>query len=98
VALDAEMTDAKVLAPRGGQRRLADRLVHAAAAQVARGADRPQRDVHGKSRVQERPRLVRRAGPRTLRRSTRAGPLCTPLGAEHQLILHTAVLAALHTG
>ncbi|HEX3764372.1 MAG TPA: hypothetical protein VHW23_37010 [Kofleriaceae bacterium] len=67
-ALDAEVDDVKVLAQRGGERRLADRLVDAAPAQVADRADHPQRDVHGIPRVQERPLLVRRAGPRPLGR------------------------------
>src|SRR5213078_4277299 len=47
VALDAEVDDPEVLAQRGGERRFADRLVHAATAQVADRADDPQHHVHG---------------------------------------------------
>jgi hypothetical protein len=40
VALDAEVHDPEVLSPGGGERGFADRLIDAAAAQVANGTDR----------------------------------------------------------
>ncbi len=58
-ALDAELDDTEVLAPRSGERGLADRLIDTAAAQVADRADDPQRDVDGIPRVEDRPLLVR---------------------------------------
>ena len=59
IVLEAEMNDPEVFSPRRGERRLANRLVDAAAAQVTEGVDDPQRDVHGIALVEERPRLVR---------------------------------------
>jgi hypothetical protein len=84
--LDAELHDAKALAPRGGQRGLANRLVHAAATQVADGVDHPQRDMHRVPRVQERPLLVRRAGPLALRWATRPASLAAARLEQHQLL------------
>src|SRR5579872_1613779 len=57
-ALDAEVDNMEVVAPRGGERGLADRLVDAAPAQVADGADDPQCDVNGIPRMEERSLLV----------------------------------------
>jgi hypothetical protein len=59
VSLDAELHDPEVLAQRRGQRRLADRLVHAPPPQVADRVHRSQRHVHGIPRMQVRPLLVR---------------------------------------
>ena len=84
-ALDAEMDDPEVLAPRRGQRGLADRLIDAAAAQVADRADRAQRDVHRIPRVEERPLLVRRTSPRALGRTTGAAALAAARLEQHQL-------------
>ncbi|HMG54572.1 MAG TPA: hypothetical protein VK601_13840 [Kofleriaceae bacterium] len=85
-ALDAEMNDPEVLAPRGDERRLAHRMVDAAAAQVADGAHHPQHDVHGIPRVEKRPLLVRRAGPQALRWPTGTAPLAAALLPQHQLL------------
>jgi hypothetical protein len=93
-ALHAELDDAEVIAPGGGQCRLADRLVHASAAQVADCADNPQRDVDGVPRLEIRPLLVRRSGSRALRGSTRAAPLAAALLPQRQL-LRLAVLPPL---
>jgi hypothetical protein len=56
--LDTEVHDPEVLAPCGGERGFADRLVHAPPAQVANRPDHPQRDMHGIPRMQKRPLLV----------------------------------------
>jgi hypothetical protein len=50
-SLNAEVHDPKVLAPRGGQRGLADRLVRRPAAQVADLANDAQYDVHWMPRL-----------------------------------------------
>src|SRR5882672_6946963 len=84
--LDAELDDAEVLAPRRGERGFADRLVDAATAQVADRADNPQRDVQGIPRMQKRPLLVRRAGPRAFRWATGPTPLAAALLPQHQLL------------
>jgi hypothetical protein len=73
VALDAEVHDPEVLAPRGGQRGLANRLVGRAAAQTAEGSNHAQDDVHRMPRLQLGTHLVRRTGTRPLGLST--GPL-----------------------
>src|ERR1044071_6937025 len=84
-ALDAELNDAEVLAQRRGERGLADRLVHAAPAQVADGADHSQDDVDRIPRMEERPFLVRRAGPGALRRPAGPAPLAAALLEQHHL-------------
>src|ERR1044071_1349430 len=84
-SLDAELDDAEVLAPRCGERGLADGLVHASPAQVADGADYPQDDVNRVPRVEERSLLVRRAGPLALRRAPRAAPLTAARLEQYQL-------------
>src|SRR4029078_12921428 len=86
VVLDAQMDDPEVLAPRRGQRRLANRPVDTAAAQVTYGADRPQGDVNRIACMEKRPRLVRRAGADALRRTTSTSALATALPEQHQLL------------
>jgi hypothetical protein len=93
-SLEAELDDAKVFAARSGQRGLADRLVHAAPAQIADSADHPQRDMHRVPCVQERPLPVRRARPRALRRTTGPAPLATARLEQHQLLGPGAPLRA----
>jgi hypothetical protein len=78
-ALDAEVHDPKVLAPRGGERGLADRPIDTPAAQVTDRADDPQHDMDGMPRVEIRPLLVRSTGPLALWPPTRAAPLATTL-------------------
>ena len=85
-ALDAEVDDAEVLAPRRRERGFADCLVDAAPAQVADRADDPQHDVDRVARMKERPRLVRRTGPLALRGTTRTAPLTAALLEQHQLL------------
>ena len=58
IALDAEMYDPEVLAPRGGQRGLANRLVRRTATQIADRANDAQHDVHWMPRLQLGPHLV----------------------------------------
>jgi len=86
--------DTEVVAPCGRERGFADRLVHAAPAQVADGANHPQRDMDGVPGVKERPLLVRRASPRALRRTTRTAPLAAARLEQHQLPRLGALLRA----
>jgi hypothetical protein len=58
-ALNAEVDDPEVLAPGGRQRGLPDRVIDAAATQVADRADRTQHDMHRIACVQVRPLFVR---------------------------------------
>ena len=65
IVLDAEVDDAEVLAAGRGQRGLAYSLIDATPTEIPDGTHRPQRDMHGVSRVQKRPLLVRRTGARS---------------------------------
>jgi len=58
-ALNAEVHDPEVLTQSGGERGLADRLVHTPAAQAADRTDDPQDDMDGMPRVEKRPLFVR---------------------------------------
>src|SRR4051812_34774935 len=84
--LDAEMDDTEVLAPGGGERGLADRLVDASAAQVADRCRDPQRDVDGIPGMEVRTLLVWRTRPRVLRRATCATPFAAALLPQDQLL------------
>src|SRR5262245_59254334 len=86
IVLDTQLDDAEVLAARRRQCGLADSLIDAAAAQVANGGDRPQRDVHRVAGMQERPLLVWRTRPRALRRTPGASALAAT--RREQLLLH----------
>ena len=97
--LDAELHDAEVLAQRRGQRGFPDRLVHAAAAQVADGAHDPQDHVNRVPGMQERPLLVRRAGPLAVRRPAGPAPLATARLPQRKLLwLGAPRLAAVPDG
>jgi hypothetical protein len=85
-ALDAEVDDAEVLAQRRGQGRLADRLVDAAAAQVADRADHPEHHMDRVPLVVNRPGLVRRARPLALGGPPRPPPLAAALLPQRQLL------------
>ena len=93
-ALDAELHDPEVLAPRGGQRGFADRLVDAAPPQIADGGDHPQRHVDRVTGVEIRPRLVRRPGPLPFRRTTCTAPLAAALLEQYQLFALLTLLAS----
>jgi hypothetical protein len=84
-ALDADVHDAEVLAPRGRQRGFADRAIGEPAAQVADRTDDPQDDVHGMPRLELGPRLVRRTSPVALRLATGAASLPSALLEQRQL-------------
>jgi hypothetical protein len=84
-ALDAEVHDPEARAPGRRQRRLADRLVHAAPTEIPDRAHHAEHDVDRVPPVQERPLLVRRPGTRPLRRPTGASPLAAALLEQHQL-------------
>src|SRR5262249_30999463 len=58
IALDAEMNDPEAFSPGGRERGFADRLVGAAATQIANRADHAQHDVNRVARVEEWPLLV----------------------------------------
>jgi hypothetical protein len=84
--LDAEVDDPEVITARRRERRLADRVIHAAATEVADGGDRPQHHVHWMPCMQKRPRLVWRPCARPLGRPTCAASLAAPLLEQPQLL------------
>ena len=94
-ALDAQVDDAKVLAPGGGERGFADRLEDAAAAQVADLAHDAQRDVDGMAFVEEWTRLVRRTSSLALGRPTGSAPLAAALLEQRELLRLRATLVSI---
>jgi hypothetical protein len=85
-ALDAEVNDPEILALRRRDRGFADRLIHAATAQVTDGSDHAQHDVHRVPGIERRPLLVRRACPLALRWPTRTSTLATARLPQYQLL------------
>ncbi|HMG24986.1 MAG TPA: hypothetical protein VK607_26800 [Kofleriaceae bacterium] len=94
-ALDAEVDDPEVLALRGDERGLADRLVDAAPLQVADRADDPQHDVDRIARVEIWPSLVRRPRARAPGRPAGPAPLAAALLPQDQLLGRSGLTSSL---
>jgi hypothetical protein len=95
IALDAEVHDPEILAPRGSQRGLANCLVRRPASQAADRADDAQDDVHRVPRLQLGPRLVGRTCTRALGLATwrfATGPTLAPAPFVGRRLEHRQLL------
>ena len=85
-ALDAQLHDPEPLAPGGGQRRLADRLIGQPAPQAPDRTHHAQRHVDRMPRLQVEPCLVRRPGACALARTPSPAAFAAALLEQHQLL------------
>jgi hypothetical protein len=93
VALDAHVDDAKVVALRRDDRRLAERQVDVASAQAIDAADDPDRDVHRMPAIVLGPYVVARARTLPLGLAARASALAAVRPEDHLdlIALHTSL-------